>query len=343
MSTKLDKIEELQKQIDALRLEEESGLEVGKWYWSDMGGLWCMENVLGSKQVSYGVSRNGQWCPSANRYSTGCKPATRNEVEAALTKEAKSRGFVEGAVYTYPDKPHIEERVIVGEEFIFHQDKNKLTNNSSWIFDDGEWTANLTGKTIKTKSELEVGEWHKCKSDESLIYLLDYDDFDMYGFQASGNWFDRDKDASFSYKREPEEWRPATTEEVETALLKEAKKRGFKEGVTIINVDDGLKTDPEIHELHFAEVENALYDGWGSVPFDNGEWAEILEEKLPKIGCREGEVTERHIKYGDRNLSKKTLKQMQRAGITAITIDHGSESFYVGIDDMKSIYKAANE
>ncbi len=67
------------------------------------------------------------------------------------------------------------------------------------------------------------------------------------------------------------------------------------------------------------------------------------EPKLPKIGCRKGEETERHIKYGDKNLSKKTLKQMERVGIVSIVLQHGSEEFTVYGEDLQTIYNTAKK
>ena len=61
---------------------------------------------------------------------------------------------------------------------------------------------------------------------------------------------------------------------------------------------------------------------------------------LPKIGCREGEVTERHIKYGDVNLSKKTLQQMERVGIKSFTVEYDLETFRIAGEDLQRIFKA---
>lgn len=74
--------------------------------------------------------------------------------------------------------------------------------------------------------------------------------------------------------------------------------------------------------------------------------AQEIEEfnlTLPKIGCEFGEVTERHIKYGDKNLSKKTLLQMERVGITEITVESGDKSFKVNKENLKLIYIIAKQ
>jgi hypothetical protein len=68
-------------------------LEVGKWYKSGMGSLFSPKNNL---VTGYGFSwMNKSWNQSIN-INKGYTPATNEEVETALTKEAEKRGFVEG-------------------------------------------------------------------------------------------------------------------------------------------------------------------------------------------------------------------------------------------------------
>ena len=79
------------------------------------------------------------------------------------------------------------------------------------------------------------------------------------------------------------------------------------------------------------------------VKLTDEEIKELEKHKLPKIGCQEGEETERHIKYGNTSISKKCLKQMERVGIMALNVEKDNETFYVGDDDLKQIYKIANQ
>ena len=83
---------------------------------------------------------------------------------------------------------------------------------------------------------------------------------------------------------------------IEAALIKEAKKRGFKEGVSYISIDCGIKaTYTSVHSYslqedgdlimygeHFnndnkSEYFNSEFNG-GSI-FSDGKWAEITEQK----------------------------------------------------------------
>jgi hypothetical protein len=82
-----------------LRFQEANGLtpkpklEVGKWYKSEMGSLFSPKNNL---VTGYGFSHyDGSWRDDIH-INKGYTPATHEEVETALTKEAEKRGFVEG-------------------------------------------------------------------------------------------------------------------------------------------------------------------------------------------------------------------------------------------------------
>jgi len=94
-----------------------------------------------------------------------------------------------------------------------------------------------------------------------------------YGISASGDWF---KSKSNSYYSECESNRVATEQEVKTALINEAKKRGFVKSASFNSLDGNtcnlLGTD-------FILNRNTLYasDGVNDVLFDNGKWATIIE------------------------------------------------------------------
>lgn len=76
--------------------------------------------------------------------------------------------------------------------------------------------------------------------------------------------------------------RKATCEEVETALIKEAKKRGFKEGVSCVWKEDGI-----YHRNMNGDLEYSIEGGYlkvGSyIIFDEGKWAKIIEEPIQEL------------------------------------------------------------
>jgi hypothetical protein len=73
----------------------------------------------------------------------------------------------------------------------------------------------------------------------------------------------------------------ATDEEVEQALIKEAKERGFKKGVTVVCKDyDNAVFDGE---FRFGENKRNALDGLGTgYIFEDGFWATIIEKTITK-------------------------------------------------------------
>ena len=124
------------------------------------------------------------------------------------------------------------------------------------------------------ENNLKYGRW--IKGSCSLNWLVfQVDKKRLYGFNSKGGWFEIDtaydatKDLSNSY---------ATKEEVETALINEAEKRGFKSGMTI-KESSKIKEIRKNGNYYFNFGANHLaYKG--VTLFYNGIWAEIIEEKL---------------------------------------------------------------
>ena len=77
--------------------------------------------------------------------------------------------------------------------------------------------------------QFEVGKWYKGKNFYDFIgciTAMDDEDFRYYGLNVNEHW----KDDDF-YTFKEANLIEATPKEVEEALIKEAKKRGFKKGV----------------------------------------------------------------------------------------------------------------
>ena len=74
--------------------------------------------------------------------------------------------------------------------------------------------------------------------------------------------------------------RPATDKEVEDALIKEAKKRGYKEGNYKCLSESGKTYD---HCSNYKSENEKLFSGWSSdsrnILFKEGKWATIIEDK----------------------------------------------------------------
>ena len=134
------------------------------------------------------------------------------------------------------------------------------------------------------KSELEIGKWYKYTDVENwklCITVFNGTDVKGYGFSCSRLFME---DWRATGCNELDTLIPCTDEEVETALIKEAKKRGFEKGSTIIDARDFKKE--KISEIEF-EICN--YKPYGleltvskgkhnyCVLFSQGKWATIIE------------------------------------------------------------------
>jgi len=146
----------------------------------------------------------------------------------------------------------------------------------------------LEAELQKIKKELdsptfEVGKWYKDPLNNYMVFVtkntgnLRGDTFG-YGFDTHGCW-------SNSLGLDGSEI-PATDKEVEEALIKEAKKRGFKNRVKIKQVsgDINILFNNKFEYLkEWNEYKNVLFiDNY--LVFANGTWAEIIKDEIIKVG-----------------------------------------------------------
>jgi hypothetical protein len=130
-------------------------------------------------------------------------------------------------------------------------------------------------KEFSEENEFKVGKWYTSKENtKKMWYIVNVfaDSQVSFGFSDSGVWQNEEKRYSFF-----KEFRPATDKEVESALIAEAKRRGFKEGVEVKSLTRD-KLMLRFETLCFFD--NGLVDKWGSFIFKNGKWAEIVEDKI---------------------------------------------------------------
>jgi len=141
------------------------------------------------------------------------------------------------------------------------------------------WKAKLEKEfpTVFVKEELELNRWYKSKNG-SLIYPISLKEefnnaYNYYGFCEGGTkWTDKD------WTNMPKNFRLATPQEVETALINEAKRRGFKEGCDFIDVNKRTIKNAAGIFLFNSNVNFLAFCG-GAI-FDDGKWATIIEQPL---------------------------------------------------------------
>ena len=128
----------------------------------------------------------------------------------------------------------------------------------------------------KEENELQSGKWYKTNGDITLWFINsinDKGDGNGYGF-LFGQW----DIITLNYKRF--DFKEASKEYVESMLIKEAEKRGLKQGF-IANSMDGKETFRIKGKLFFNMKRNTLYcklsDRYAPI-FENGIWIELKKE-----------------------------------------------------------------
>ncbi len=135
--------------------------------------------------------------------------------------------------------------------------------------------------SVFVKDELEVGKWYKSPEFGSSLFRvtkINGNYATAYGFNFVGKWQDEKDEFAFSHL---ENKTLATPEEVETALINEAKKRGLYGNISIITPYDGTERRLKDNGSKFNYFENEkecylTYYGWRV--FQNGKWATIIEQ-----------------------------------------------------------------
>lgn len=163
----------------------------------------------------------------------------------------------------------------------------------------------------EVKPNLEVGKWYKTiltNDDSKPLYCVtkvERHDFHAYGFDYYGAWVN-DEYFGCINSSEIKERVPATDKEVEEALIKEAERRGFKEGAKFKCLELGKIREYKQYDskdwgtgknlsLRYFSDGNHLFcnDGlWNkdiiscSNPsiFRDGKWAEIIKDEPVKVG-----------------------------------------------------------
>jgi len=133
------------------------------------------------------------------------------------------------------------------------------------------------------ETKLEVGKWYKnTKHDYIFCFNGIYDDSSQYGVNRLCCW----SVELSSHERHIAFFIPATPEEVKTALVNEAKKRGFKEGVRVksflgrnIGTTKNGYGRNEVSDESFEFSSNMLFIGHLCI-FKDGKWAEILPQPI---------------------------------------------------------------
>ena len=141
------------------------------------------------------------------------------------------------------------------------------------------------------KPKMEVGKWYKNldKGYEKSICCVvevnkeDKDCFSGYGIDYLGEYFHEPNDTAFCGSNN---WQEATTQEVEAALICEAKKRGYKNGDLVSPLWETPVDTWALYGDKFEYRSGNLH--LSSCIFKDGKWAEIIEQKIPLFTTEDG-------------------------------------------------------
>jgi len=139
------------------------------------------------------------------------------------------------------------------------------------------------------ESELEVNRWYKNPHRKSLMYFTKtvHNTCFGYGFDNVGIW---NNELEFFTTN----WIPVTEQEVFEALKNEAVKKGFKVGCKVIapKGTNGIITDNFSHEFR---VEPNKFYFHNMCVFENGQWAEIIDQPKEITISERLERIEKHL------------------------------------------------
>lgn len=172
--------------------------------------------------------------------------------------------------------------------------------------------------------KLKVGKWYKLR-DNKLLSCWQGESNSPYGFGFSGTWHNTLGSSS------KKEYIPATDKEVKSALISEAKKRGF-------NYCNWRFINGILHATN-----GCISAGWCryDTVFKNGEWIKI--ETKPTIAGYEMEVLENYVKFGCKEYLKKDVEELYYAcgelEITSVEIE-GAD---VSMEQLKEIVEYLNK
>lgn len=156
------------------------------------------------------------------------------------------------------------------------------------------------------KTKLDTGKWYKSSTDIEFLVYYQSNGFDNYGFWEDKPYRDNLFFGDCWYNMS----RLATDEEVSAALINEAKRRGFKNGVTILRGDwysgfsaPKVTIEKEQHLTSGFEFRNDTLFLDGYIIFYSGNWAKILPkektvvpmEKALKIIAKKMKVSPENI------------------------------------------------
>lgn len=255
-------------------------LKVGEWYtYKESNCDWLM-NYQGDGNVCYGFNTSGSW---RNEYIMGLglnwKLATREEIQIALIKEARKRGYTANNF-----KALREETSGFDSDFNFTYSDDMLFCKPSGeggavVYKDGVWAEVIEEQSAP--DGLIPNRWYTLKEDADSILIFVKDSKDVsnnFGFRRNGSWFEN-SDLSWTYNSEPQDWREATQREVQEAMINHFKQNYHGNFSKCLHYCSNYEAQEDYNLMWDKEGQCLRYDlksgGVGCV-YDRGRWADLI-------------------------------------------------------------------
>lgn len=273
--------------------------KLGVWYKSNNGSLIYFNDT----ETTYGFFSYGEFSDkiewiSGFKANGFHKPgnwveAKDNEVITSLEKEAEKRFGKDWL--NVKIKNHVEGLTkwthLNDGSFSTGLDlTDRLYNKNGLIYYNGKWA-----ELLEEPKSIEAGKWYTCDKYPKFFSFQTCEK--RYGFDIFGNWFEvydmLVDDLTF--------YREATKEEVEQALIKEAKKR-YKVGD---NIECLYKDCPRkiAGIILYTHEDRDMWYG-GVKIYDNGKWAEIVESSPLTVTLETKDIATLQV-------IQKTLKELE--------------------------------
>jgi len=196
-------------------------------------------------------------------------------------------------------------------------------------------------KQINQELEKPKNGWYN----NGVGYLLyyDFDSDNCYGFYDEV-WIEGTEATSMFTKSMD---KTATHEEVEKAFIKEAEKRGYKEGAktsclrscTQGIIDDNIKHSIFVQEFNTLEI--SFSGRVNGIIFKEGKWAEIIEEPKVIINGYEMKQEGNKIIFGCMSFTTSRVQSLYKhcevLGISSVSIDENQCTHIISLNQLKQI------
>lgn len=261
--------------------EEELPQELGKgvWYTYKEDSLDWLMNYQGEGDVCYGFNTYGLW---SNNYVMDSKlnwtTATEKEIQTALIKEVRKRGYTENNFKTLRENTSGFDADFNFTYLVDTLFCSPAGDGGAAVYEKGVWAEVIEEQSSPDK--LIPNRWYtlKTNADSILIFVKDSKDAsNNFGFLRDGSWFEN-IDRGWNYPCNPQAWREATQEEVQEAMINHFKQNYHGNFSKCLHSCADYKAQ-ENYELRWAKEEQCLRyylkPGVGCVYVD-GIWAEVI-------------------------------------------------------------------